>query len=555
MQEFLRTAGAFSRIAKKIFRSPYALLFLMIAPGFFWAFVDNSVWPWDQAWYGEMSVNLYYTLTHSFSDWYPAVMKAFATKSPGIAWFGQFFVPLGFLVGIEKALLFFILLAQFFTLIITYKIIFSLTRSKKISLTACLAMTGAPLFVGMGHQYFVEPFQLLAVVFFVYIATKSEVWSKYDQIIALVAASAFAMIIKISSPMYVFLPALVILRNIFVSPKSSAKRYFFDTKSRILIYAAGISFLAVSVNWYTVNSGHILKFMKETSSGSVALFFGKEMPFFEKLPYWLNAFQKSFFIPGVFEIVILIIAISAAVLFSKRTKFTRKEINYSALISFFSVAVVLTIFSFQVNEETRYLLPILIYLAIILSWVLYYIKNDLINYSVLVVFLSQFIFVNGYTLNLINVKSPNFSVWAIPVHADISEKTQAKFAVSETCGPETKGKINMVGVEYPWLNANSLAFYAGQNQLSTGMYCYYTSLGFAEKDVEKAWARMTETIKPPYFIGVPPGSSKEKIPDAFNAVSREIFEKVEKSDLFTKQNIPELSGIQIFKSNFLSNEH
>lgn len=554
MQESSKDKIAFFQIAKKIFRSPQMLLFLMVVPGFFWVFFDNSVWPWDQAWYGEMSVSLYYTLTHSFSDWYPAMMKAFATKSPGIAWFGQFFVPIGFWAGTEEALLLFILLVQFFTLVFTYKIIFSLTESRKISFTACLAMAGAPLFVGMGHQYFVEPLQLLAVVFFVYIATKGKTWLKYDQIIALIAMSAFAMIVKISSPLYVFLPVIMILRNILIAPQSSVKRYFFEKKSRILIYAAGISFLAISVNWYAINGGHILKFMKETSSGSVALFFGKETSFFEKLPYWLNAFQKSFFIPGVFEIVILIIAISAAVLFFKRTKFTRKEINFSAWISFFPVVIVLAIFSFQVNEETRYLLPILIYLVIILSWVLYYIKNDLISYSIIVIFLFQLIFINGYALNLINVKNPNFSVWVIPVHADISEKAQAKFAVSETCGSETKGKINMAGVEYPWLNANSLSFYASQNQLSTGIYCFYTSLGFAESNVEKAWVRMTEVIKPPYFIGVPPGSGKEKIPDAFNAVSREIFEKMEKSDLFTKQNIPELSEIQIFKSNFPSNE-
>jgi hypothetical protein len=535
---------------KKIYHSHYSLLVLMIAPSVVWVFFDNSVWPWDQAWYGQMSVELYYKMAHFFPDWYPAMIKAFASKAPGIAWLGQFFVPFGFYIGVERALLLSVIIAQFIALAVIFKIIFSLTSSREISLMGSLAMASAPLFIGMGHQYFVESLQLLAVVFFVYIAAKGKDWSKYDQIATLLAALAFAMIVKISTPLYVFLPALVILRNIWTSFGLEAKEDFFSRKLlKFFAYAGSIGFLAMTVNWYAVNGGHILKFMKETSSGSVAMLYGAKMPFFSKLAYWMGAVEKGYFIPSVFVALSIIIVLAVGALYLKKVNFSNRKLNFFALISVGSFAAVIAFFSLQVNEETRYLLPLLVYPVIMMSWILFYLKDKQITYLFLVLFLFQFFIINGYSLNLIKINKPSFNVWVIPVNNDVAEKAQTQLAVAKTCIPESSEKINMVGVEYPWFNANSLAFYAAKSELFTGVHCYYTSLGYAETDAEKAWLRMTEIIKPPYFIGVSREALKQK-EDAFNVVSLPVLERVEKSSLFQKEGFSQASPVQIYKSSF-----
>src|SRR6266567_3478961 len=93
-----------SIVSQKYF--PYGVILLLIAPNIAWIFFDKHVWPWDQAWYGEVSVNLYYMLTHSISAWPSTMISAFGTKAPALAWFGQFFVPLSkFGLSIDEALL------------------------------------------------------------------------------------------------------------------------------------------------------------------------------------------------------------------------------------------------------------------------------------------------------------------------------------------------------------------------------------------------------------------------------------------------------------------
>src|SRR5260370_25875737 len=78
---------------------PYIVSVLLVLPNFYWVLKDKTVWPWDQAWYGEVSVDLWYLLTHHLGQWPAAMLSAFGSKTPGVAWFGQFFVPLGQAVG------------------------------------------------------------------------------------------------------------------------------------------------------------------------------------------------------------------------------------------------------------------------------------------------------------------------------------------------------------------------------------------------------------------------------------------------------------------------
>src|SRR5438132_10486575 len=77
----------------------------LVGFSFVWIGLDRSVWPWDPAWYGEVSLELYSAMRlHTY--WLASMANAFGQKAPGIAWLGQFFVPLRGVVGsTERALL------------------------------------------------------------------------------------------------------------------------------------------------------------------------------------------------------------------------------------------------------------------------------------------------------------------------------------------------------------------------------------------------------------------------------------------------------------------
>jgi hypothetical protein len=61
------------------------------------------------------------------------------------------------------------------------------------------------------------------------------------------------------------------------------------------------------------------------------------------------------------------------------------------------------------------------------------------------------------------------------------------------------GKYNIVAIESPWLNANSAAFCAAKNRLATGVRGEYTSLGYAERNVDAALHRI-DTFDPIFVI-------------------------------------------------------
>ena len=41
---------------------PAGVGLVLILPSVVWAFLDHSIWPWDPAWYGEVSADLWATL-------------------------------------------------------------------------------------------------------------------------------------------------------------------------------------------------------------------------------------------------------------------------------------------------------------------------------------------------------------------------------------------------------------------------------------------------------------------------------------------------------------
>ena len=65
---------------------PSGICLVLLLPSLFWIAKDKAVWLWDQAWYGEVSVDLWYLLIHHPKQWLAALHEAFAIKAPGIAW-------------------------------------------------------------------------------------------------------------------------------------------------------------------------------------------------------------------------------------------------------------------------------------------------------------------------------------------------------------------------------------------------------------------------------------------------------------------------------------
>jgi len=529
--------------------APYLISFILITPSLLWVFIDNRVWPWDQAWYGEVSVDLYYKfLNNSFFEWTKSMGSAFGIKAPAIAWFGQFFVPLSTIVGtIDRALMIQIIFIQFLSLVFIYRIVLLLTdKNKKLALLGTVIMASAPLFIGMGHQYFVESLQLFAVIFFIFIIINIGVWNKYNSIIAIFIVFAYAMLVKITSPLYLLLMMILGLFYFMrIIRKNSAKEYF-KKKTSIFLYLIGISFLFAVFSWYVINWDNIYQFMKLASSGSAAELYGTKSDFLTKFRLWLVFFQKSFFIS---TIAYMIYCLLGFFLFQCILKFkqvmTVKNSIVVFLVSLGSIFLVLIFFSFQINEETRYLLPILPYIVIAICLILNKMKNNFLIIFFLLIFFLQYFLVNSVALGIIKNTPQGISSWVMKKNSSKDDLKNIKALVKKTCVKESEFKINIVGVEFPWLNANSVSYYAMQDKLKTHIICYYTSLGYAENNVENAWRRF-KSINPPFFIISDNEVTKNL--EAFNGVSSRIIEKIKVDPDFVQQDFSQSNIIKIFKN-------
>lgn len=532
---------------------PFVLAVFLISPSIVWIFLDNHVWPWDQAWYGEISVNLYYNLTRNISEWPQAMMTAFGIKAPAIAWFGQFFVPLARVFGsIDRSLLIFVVATQFLTLVLIYKILLAAFKNDKtLAVLGSLIAASAPLFVGMGHQYFVESLQLFGVVLLLFIYTQRDIWNRYDTLIGLIFVTSLLMLTKITSPLYVILPGAIILHSIVYRGKEKFIAYF-QKKERIVLHVLVLLFSFTVTGWYIINWSSIYQFMQSSSSGPTAELYGVSASFVKKLYFWLYSAQKSFFVPAVAYGTLFLLGIAVMKkLFSYgyEREFLKRAFSFP-VVSLASLIIVFAVFSFQINEETRYLLPALPYLIVLICWSISTLSKKGVALIVAGCFVGQFVFVHSVAFGLAHQNDgESVSQWVTSIDSDSKKEEDIEAIVSVTCNPGSAGKINVIGVEWPWLNANSIEYYATQRKLKADIQCYYTSIGYAENDVDKALDRIKNVIKPPYFITVELRLLQNG--DAFNRVSLSVTDFIEHAPSFIEEPQLRNGSIRIFRGTQL----
>lgn len=522
----------------------YLILLIFTFPNIVWITLDQRVWPWDQAWYGQVSVELFYRLTHSRSGWIQEMISAFGSKAPGTAWLGQFFVPLGQLIGsIDTGLLVSIVVTQLIVWLLIYHTILKLTDSNLISIICCTFAASAPLSVALTHQYFVEPLQTLSVAWVILIMAFAPKWESKIILLHLISATSLGMLAKITFPLYALIPLLVNIYYVYKNRSASKNRD--QVKKKIPFLLASLSLhitpiLLVSgfLLWYGKNLQSILSFSILASSGEASLLYGEKADFLYKIQYWLSAAQKSFFTPiSVICLLTLLIYILIKSLYDfKKKKTNHIKLGYFDVINLVAIteiSLILVAFSFQVNQENRYLLPLLPYLAILIAWLLKRVRQKLLVFFTGFVLVLQLLTVQSQALG-ITPQDPNLSYWLYPIDRSSTNKQLLSKLVDTTCKNETeKDRYNIIGLELPWFNANSASYFSAQQQLKKGFHCYYTSLGYAEKDMDKAWVRLFD-LNANYFATLQPRSQAE-VANPLNLVSLPILKRIQGSPKFTRE--------------------
>lgn len=530
--------------------SPYLIIIFFLSPSLNWIAQDHSVWPWDQAWYGEVSANLWFTLLHSPGPWWLEMMRAFGIKAPGIAWVGQWFVPMGRMLGsIELGLLLSVIFVQFGTLVLIYTLSKEFIPDQNLApLLVSMLVASAPLFIGMSHQYCVEALQLFAVTYFYWIAARGRNLRRPQMVGHLLLATGLALASKVTSPIYCVFPGCVAVYDV-VKRQDRGGLFQSSFRKHGLLVLTGIALFGNVLVWYARNGSALLEHVRFSSSSEAALDYGRSGSFVYKMQYWLSALQKSVALPTVLFGIAIVLLIAIGIRFTTSEAWwipPSKRISLLALGAFGHVVFVLTIFSVNINEENRYLLPLLPSLAVIFMWCLTFVKKRLVLVLLGVLFIGQWAYVEARAFGFIPPDN-SMSYWVLPVQRSNEEMNELTRIVELTCTLETAHRYSITGVELPWLNFNSLSFYAAKRKQETKVQCNNTSLGYAEKDPMKAWERVNE-LNIAYFISLEE-SAHPQPPNFLNEVSLSILQKIRADHRFTQLPYDSKLKVVVFRRN------
>jgi len=524
----------------------------VILPSLIWIVLDKSVWTWDPALYGKNSVELFFDLIYAPTDWISHMLNVLRGAAPGVSWFGQFFVPLGYLLGsIDVGLLLSIWVTQAFTLILMYRSVWELSGNNLlVTITGCVLIASAPLFVGMSHQYFAEPLQLLGVAWFLMIMSFAPQWNRAVILTQLMIATPVAMLAKASSPLYCLGPGLVALWYGFKPGPSPFLSHDWRQKRVIVALAAGVLLNLTAIAWYYWNITYVMQHISVASSGPIAELYGKKDSFLDAMLYWLGAIQNAFFLPMVLLISGLIFGFGVMRYFVN-CKTQTKHFTVCSAIAVLQILMVLATFSLNSNRDTRYLLPLLPYFTLLICWSAAQINKPLLTTALILIFLGQLTVVHGQALGILS-PNPQISPWLLPANRNSGVALKLNSLVSRTCTETPAGRYwNIVGDQKPWLNVNTLGYTAAKKLAPENRQrCYYGYLGFMVSDLDKTWNYVL-SVNPLYYITSDPKIyplSDDKQDQALNQLNIPVLKKIQTSGLFKPEPpLPEDPGIVIFR--------
>jgi hypothetical protein len=532
-------------------RLEHIVVLALIMPSLVWFALDRTVWFWDSAFYGKASVELFLTLVRSPSDWIQAMLSAQGAHAPGIAWIGQFFVPLGFLLGsVDDGLLLSTLMTQAVTLLLTYRFVSELSnRHQLVAVAGCLVTGSAPLFVGLSHQYFTEPLQLMAVAWFVLIMTFAPRWSRLFIVSQLLCASSVAMLAKVSSPLYCIGPALVGLWFVLRRTQAAHDAHERPQQRVVLSLAAGVFLSSLTAAWYQGNVGAVLQHARTAASGPISELYGGNDSFLNTMVFWLDSTQRTFFLPVSLVVfgLVLVVGICRYLLNSGSRN---GHFSMCAGVSALQLLIVLSAFSSSSNREPRFLLPLLPYVACLISWSAAQGGGLLVSATVIITCLVQLAAVHGQALGVLrrNMQIP----WLATADSNRRTAVTVSSIVAKTCADESVHRYwTIIGDQKAWLNEHTLGYTAAKELARfTQQHCDYDTLGYMGSDVDEAWERVLRA-KPRYYITTDPVVyvvADDKLDRALNQLNAPVLREVETSGLFEAEPVlPEDPGVIIFK--------
>ena len=515
---------------------PILLIGACLISNVVWDLADQKVWDWDPCGYAIATLQLWDTTSLGLWEWLDAMAHAWPDKPPLMIWLGQFFIPLRHLTGeVEPALLAVNIFAAGVTLALVYVTVLRLGATIFAATIGVLACASGPAFVGLTGRYMVEMTQCMGAAVMTYAACGIERRSAVRGISLATMGVVFSFLSKASSMTFV-VPLLV---YVFVACWLGRKhRPATRPMDFIWLFVAAVTVAALLI-WYFINWNAVVQHFVNATDSQTALYYGKPVILGEKLFLWLGVFALAVSpLPGLLAAVALLIVTGLLVeivgfrgkSILENLERLRQNETLFALALAGTVALTILAFSLQINEDTRYILPLVPLTAVLLAWSLSILRSNLLARLALIVFSTNAIVCHAYAHGIDPAKLTVFN-YLQKVGSNADDKVLLTRMVRSTCQTSLGDRTNLIVVNYPSLSGSNATFYSIKDGLVRGYRCRYSDLpiSFDESDVN-AVVNMIASLNPPYVISVVP----ERQPKAefYNRIAKPITESLERDPRF-----------------------
>ena len=260
---------------------PIVISALLLIPSLIWIARDHRAWPWDQAYYGMLTLKIEHALHDGPIAWLWAFLEV--PDSPcaplAVAWLAQITQPLaGAFLGAERAFLLVNILAGAATL----WLVFSTLRRLGADIWAATAgMTlcgGASSFIGLNHQFLVEGVQVTTVAAMIWVTGQAGRLSWLRLLAGIIGSVALAMAAKTTSagfvaPFVVYAAVARFLTREEPRPPIRLADYGFAF--------GALALAAICLAWYALHWTLVIAHASDMATvGDIALLYGSNHPLF-----------------------------------------------------------------------------------------------------------------------------------------------------------------------------------------------------------------------------------------------------------------------------------
>lgn len=481
----------------------------ILCPSLVWLARDRSAWPWDQAWFGAQTLELFEVLSREPLAWPSAMARATPWKPPAVAWIGQFFVPLAPVVGsMNTALLLSVWCCHLAALLLIFRALLHLAGGRvRVAVAGTLLAGAAPIFVGLTTQYLAEAAQTLAVAWLVFVMVRAPQWTRPLLGAHLAAALSFAMLAKATSPLYVTAPALVALAALVRGGTSARLPGEKGTRALWGWWALAILLTGATAVWYGRNLAAVMHHARLAAFGGVAELYGRRETFVEGLGAWCRIAVSVWFLWPVALIVGLLLVLGLAKRAWGRRPVAAPRADVCALAALLQMLAALAAIALSPNRDPRYIAPLLPLAAVILCWAILNAAQEGALLVLVTALAAQLCLVHTQVLGLWPARprvlraEVGLDPEIYALHADVRPADDLAAIVHRTCVPGS-ANASFVGVDLPRLSGHTLTYTAAKERLAgRAGACRYDSVAFSSLEQTH---RMVESTEYTYWIAVDP---------------------------------------------------